>query len=137
MAESGRVTVTVHGPDPSARAGVERQLREEATVELVDPPDPAGDRAGGGEPRGAVAVLAADRFDARAGAELRRLAHSGARRVVLVVAELPESELLTVAEYGVRAVLWRHQATPHRLARAVRRAARVARGEGPWLTGHL
>jgi DNA-binding NarL/FixJ family response regulator len=46
---------------------------------------------------------------------------------VLIAAELREPELMTVVELGVRAILWRHQATPQKLLRAVHSAAR---GEG-------
>ncbi|MEU9793303.1 DNA-binding response regulator [Streptomyces sparsogenes] len=126
MPDAPRVTVTVHGPDPLSRAGVVRHLRHEPTVELTDRPRPFGD-AFGDEPRGTVAVMLAERLDARAGAELRRLVRGGEQRVVLVTGELCETELMAVVEYGVRAVLWQHRATPRRLLRAVHRAARAAR----------
>ncbi|WKX71415.1 DNA-binding response regulator [Streptomyces sp. XD-27] len=114
-----RVTVTVHGPDPLSRAGVVRHLQREPTVELIDRPRPFG-----GEPLGAVAVMLAERLDARAGAELRRLVRGGAQPVVLVAGELREADLMVVVEYGVRAVLWQHRTTPRRLLRAVHRVAR-------------
>ncbi|MET7933358.1 DNA-binding response regulator [Streptomyces sp. NPDC005322] len=118
-----RVTVTVHGPDPLSRAGVVRHLQHQPTVELID-------RTGssGGEPRSTVAVMLAERLDARAGAELRRLVRGGRQRVVLIAGELRETELMAVMEYGVRAVLWQHRTTPKRLLRAVHRAARADRG---------
>ncbi|MDX3226868.1 DNA-binding response regulator [Streptomyces sp. ME19-01-6] len=122
MPDAPRVTVTVHGPDPLSRAGVVRHLRQEPTVELIDRPRPFSD-----EPRGTVAVMLAERLDARAGAELRRLVRGGEQRVVLITGELRETELMTVVEYGVRAVLWQHRATPRRLLRAVHRAARAER----------
>ncbi|MFD0383225.1 hypothetical protein ACFQ2B_15165 [Streptomyces stramineus] len=59
--------------------------------------------------------------DAAAG-ELRRLTRDGAP-VVLVADELGETELMAVAEYGVRSVLWRRRLTLARLARAVHAAA--------------
>ncbi|GAA2360227.1 DNA-binding response regulator [Streptomyces cuspidosporus] len=130
MPDAPRVTVTVHGPDPLSRAGVVRHLRHEPTIELIDRPRPFGDAFGdafGDEPRGTVAVMLAERLDARAGAELRRLVRGGEQRVVLVTGELRETELMAVVEYGVRAVLWQHRATPRRLLRAVHRAARAAR----------
>ncbi|MBO3673664.1 DNA-binding response regulator [Streptomyces sp. NEAU-YJ-81] len=118
-----RVTVTVHGPDPLSRAGVVRHLQHQPSVELVDRPCPPGD-----EPRGAVAVMLAERLDDRAGAELRRLVRGGRQRVVLIAGELRETELMAVMEYGVQAVLWQHRTTPKRLLRAVHRAARADRG---------
>ncbi|WFB08561.1 DNA-binding response regulator [Streptomyces sp. LX-29] len=114
------VTVTVHGPDPRFRAGVARLLRDEPSVELLDRPPECDER-----PHGAVAVMLAERLDAGAGAELRRLLCGGRQRVVLVAGELREVELMAVVEYGVRAVLWRDRATPRRLLRAVHRAART------------
>ncbi|KUJ67839.1 response regulator [Streptomyces albus subsp. albus] len=120
-----RVTVTVHGPDPRSRAGVMRHLEREASVELIERPRPFSD-----EPRGAVAVMLAERLDARSGAELRQLVRGGSQPVVLVAGELREADLMVVMEYGVRAVLWEHRATPRRLLRAVHRAAR-APGSGP------
>ncbi|ADI08601.1 MULTISPECIES: hypothetical protein [Streptomyces] len=122
MPDAPRVTVTVHGPDPLSRAGVVRHLRHQPTVELIHRPRPFSD-----EPRGTVAIMLAERLDARAGAELRRLVRGGEQRVVLVTGELRETELMTVVEYGVRAVLWQHRATPRRLLRAVHRAARAER----------
>ncbi|MEU5268007.1 DNA-binding response regulator [Streptomyces hygroscopicus] len=118
-----RVTVTVHGPDPLSRAGVVRHLEHQPSVELVDRPRPFSD-----EPRGAVAIMLAERLDDRAGAELRRLVRGGRQRVVLIAGELRETELMAVMEYGVRAVLWQHRTTPKRLLRAVHRAARADRG---------
>ncbi|MFH8367846.1 DNA-binding response regulator [Streptomyces sp. NPDC018031] len=114
-----RVTVTVHGPDPLSRAGVVRHLQQESTIELIERPLPFAD-----EPRGAVAVMLAERLDERAGAELRRLVRGGRQRVVLIAGELREAELMVVMEYGVRAVLWQHRTTPRRLLRAVHRVAR-------------
>jgi predicted ThiF/HesA family dinucleotide-utilizing enzyme len=110
------VTVSVHGTDPLARAGVVRHLDQQHGVELT-------------RPTGTVAVMLAERLDARSGAELRRLVRGGRQRVVPVAGELREAELLTVMEYGVRAVLWQHRTTPKRLLRAVHRAARAERGE--------
>ncbi|WP_063734526.1 response regulator transcription factor [Streptomyces sp. RTd22] len=110
------VTVSVHGPDPLARAGVVRHLDQQPSVELT-------------HQTGTVAVMLAERLDARAGAELRHLVRGGRQRVVLVAGELREAELLTVMEYGVRAVLWQHRTTPRRLLRAVHRAARAERSE--------
>ncbi|MEV5982896.1 response regulator transcription factor [Streptomyces sp. NPDC052114] len=123
-----RISVAVHATDPLSRAGVISHLRHQPTVELVDraddPPEqtpretPASER---------VAVMLVDRLDDPAGTELRRLARSTDHRVVLIASELREPELLAVVEYGVRAILWRHQATPQKLLRAVHSAAR---GEG-------
>ncbi|WP_370410021.1 response regulator transcription factor [Streptomyces fradiae] len=125
-----RVTVTVHASDPLSRAGLISHLRHQPTIDVM-----AGREGhdGGGAPRGtadapAVAVMLADRIDEPTTAELRRLLRAGSdQRVVLVARELREPDLLTVVEYGVRAIIWRHQATEERLLSAVHSAAR---GEG-------
>ncbi|MDT0456724.1 response regulator transcription factor [Streptomyces sp. DSM 41527] len=132
-----RVTVTVHASDPLGRAGVVSHLQQQPSVEIVQ--DQGGAAAGkrvdttgraqegGGEAAGTVAISLIDRFDDLAAAELRRLARGGEQRVVLIAGNLREPDLMTIVEYGVRAILWRHQATPQRLVQAVQSAAR---GEG-------
>ncbi|CAL9354033.1 Transcriptional regulatory protein LiaR [Streptomyces sp. enrichment culture] len=118
-----RITVTIHAEDPLGRAGVVSHLQRQPAVEIVPP---VRDRDG--RPAAAdVAVMLMDRVDDRAAAELRRVLRGGDQRVVLIARELREPELLTVVEYGVRAILWRHQATEGSLAKAVRQAAH---GEG-------
>ncbi|MFE0778913.1 response regulator transcription factor [Streptomyces sp. NPDC058861] len=143
-----RVTVTVHASDPLSRAGLISHLRHQPSLDVL--PERAegerdrekrdgGERVGrepareGREParegRGApaVAVMLADRIDESTTAELRRLLRGRDQRVVLVAGELREPDLLSVVEYGVRAIIWRHQATEQRLLSAVHSAAR---GEG-------
>ncbi|MFI9052181.1 LuxR C-terminal-related transcriptional regulator [Streptomyces sp. NPDC053427] len=130
-----RVTVTVHASDPLSRAGVVSHLQHEPSVEIVQDRggatagerDEGGSGRAGGGTAGTVAVALVDRFDELAAADLRRLVRGGDQRVVLIARDLREPELMTVVEYGVHAILWRHQATPQRLLRAVQSAAR---GEG-------
>ncbi|MFI5641315.1 response regulator transcription factor [Streptomyces goshikiensis] len=127
-----RVTVTIHAADPLGRAGVLSLLERQPAVRVVPwPPEPepegdgpATDAAGPAEAR--VAVMLIDQIDERSTAELRRVLRGGERRVVLVARELRESELFSVVEYGVQAIVWRHQATEERLVTAVRQ---VAQGE--------
>ncbi|MFE5511509.1 LuxR C-terminal-related transcriptional regulator [Streptomyces sp. NPDC056529] len=143
-----RVTVTVHASDPLSRAGLISHLRHQPSLDVLpertegervreDRGGGAGDeRERGREDRGpvreepgapAVAVMLADRIDESTTAELRRLLRGRDQRVVLVAGELREPDLLSVVEYGVRAIIWRHQATEQRLLSAVHSAAR---GEG-------
>lgn len=134
-----RVTVTVHASDPLGRAGVVSHLQHQPTVEIAQDRGGAAARErvgtaergtageGGEEAVGTVAISLIDRFDDMAAAELRRLARGGEQRVVLIAGNLREPDLMTIVEYGVRAILWRHQATPQRLLQAVQSAAR---GEG-------
>ncbi|MDJ0382045.1 response regulator transcription factor [Streptomyces sp. G-G2] len=113
-----RVTVTIHATDPLGRAGVVSHLRDQPTVEVL-PRLPERD----GLAPAAVAVMLVDRIDEHSAAELREVLRGGEQRVVLVARELREPELLSVVEFGVRAIVWRHQATEDRLVKAVRQAA--------------
>ncbi|WP_438292897.1 helix-turn-helix transcriptional regulator [Streptomyces sp. HUAS TT7] len=123
---ANRVTVTVHASDPLSRAGVISHLQHQPTVEVLR--DTREARETDGRPADpAVAVMLVDQVDDSASAELRRVVRGGEQRVVLIARELREPDLLTVVEYGVRAILWRHQATEQRLLKAVHSAAR---GEG-------
>jgi len=117
---ANQISVTVHATDQLSRAGLISHLRQSGVRvldEAVTPSDPA-------PLSGPVAVVVGDRLDELTLAELRRLVRGGKREVVLIAAQLREPELITVLESGVRAILWRHQATPERLARTVRAAAR-------------
>ncbi|MFD8990161.1 response regulator transcription factor [Streptomyces goshikiensis] len=119
-----RVTVTIHAADPLSRAGVLSLLDRQPAVRVVPwPPEPEGDAPAAEAAEARVAVVLIDQIDERSTAELRRLLRCGERRVVLVARELRESELFSVVEYGVQAIVWRHQATEERLVTAVRQAA--------------
>jgi DNA-binding NarL/FixJ family response regulator len=110
-----RIPVVVHTPDPLSRAGVLSQLGGHPVIDLVE----------GGEPRpGTVAVLIGETPDETLLAALRKLVRSDGARAVLVVSAIRETELLDVIECGVGAVVWRHEATAHRLSQAVLAASR-------------
>lgn len=111
-----RISVTVTAPDPLTREGAVSQLRRQPEIELREEPGP-----------GTVALLIEDGLDEDAFARLRRMVRSEGARAVLVVGSIRESDLLDVIECGVSAVVWRREATGHRLVQAVRVAAR---GEG-------
>lgn len=115
-ARSSTVPVAVQAADPLSRAGAEAQLRRFPGVAVVDPSGAAGP--------GTVTVLVAESADAAATAALRRLVRGAGQRVVLVVERLRETELMEAVECGVAAILWRREATPERLGRAVLAAAR-------------
>ncbi|MEU2867903.1 DNA-binding response regulator [Streptomyces olivoreticuli] len=104
-----RITVTVHATDELNRARFVRRLRELPEVRVV-------------REDGAVSFVLMGTDDAPAAAELRRLARDSDERVVLVAEELGETELMAVAEYGVRSVLFLSRLTAWRLARAVHSA---------------
>ncbi|MFI6034145.1 response regulator transcription factor [Streptomyces sp. NPDC051315] len=111
-----RIAVSVQAPDPLSREGAVSQLRARPEVELRE--------EYGHE---TVALLIEDTLDEAALARLRRIARSEGSRAVLVVGTIRENELLDVIECGVGAIVWRREATAHRLVQAVLAAAR---GEG-------
>ncbi|MFB4422850.1 LuxR C-terminal-related transcriptional regulator [Streptomyces sp. QL37] len=111
-----RVPVSVTAPDPISREGAVSQLRRHPEVELREESRP-----------GTVALLIEDALDETALTRLRRVVRSEGARAVLVVDTIRENELLDVIECGVGAIVWRREATAHRLVQAVLAAAR---GEG-------
>lgn len=114
-----RITVTIHATDPLSRAGVVSHLRHSPSVEVQS----RSRERDGLVPAATVAVMLVDRIDEQSAAELRRVLRGGEQRVVLIARELREPDLLTVVEYGVRAIVWRHQATGESLVKAVMQAA--------------
>ncbi|MFC9632615.1 LuxR C-terminal-related transcriptional regulator [Streptomyces mirabilis] len=110
-----RIPVVVQAPDPISRAGVRSQLAQHPVIDLLDSAD-AGP--------GTVAVLVNEGPDETTLSRLRRLVRSDGARAVLVVNAIREAELLDVIECGVGAIVWRHEASAHRLVQAVLAAAR-------------
>ncbi|MER7734625.1 response regulator transcription factor [Streptomyces erythrochromogenes] len=115
LSARARIPVEVHASDPLSHAGANGQLRRQPEVELVEEM--------AGRP-GTVAVLLVDALDETTLSRLRRLTRTEGTRVVLVARALREAELLQVVECGVRAIVWRREATEDRLLQAVRAAAR-------------
>ncbi|MGC9378165.1 helix-turn-helix transcriptional regulator [Streptomyces sp. MH13] len=108
-----RVPVAVSAPDPISREGAISQLRRHPEIDLREESGP-----------GTVALLIEDALDETALTRLRRIVRSEGARAVLVVGAIRESELLDVVECGVGAIVWRHEATAHRLVQAVLAASR-------------
>ncbi|WP_217146418.1 response regulator transcription factor [Streptomyces sp. AC627_RSS907] len=108
-----RVPVTVSAPDPISREGAISQLRRHPEIDLREETGP-----------GTVALLIEDALDEAALTRLRRIVRSEGARAVLVVGAIRENELLDVVECGVGAIVWRHEATAHRLVQAVLAASR-------------
>ncbi|MDX2677350.1 helix-turn-helix transcriptional regulator [Streptomyces soliscabiei] len=110
-----RVPVAVQAPDPLSREGAVSQLRVRPEVEIREElPAVAG----------TVVLLIEDTLDEAALARLRRIVRSEGARAVLVVGTIRETELLDVIECGVGAIVWRREATAHRLVQAVLAAHR-------------
>nr|WP_199832324.1 LuxR C-terminal-related transcriptional regulator [Streptomyces pactum] len=108
-----RVPVAVTAPDPISREGAVSQLRRHPEIDLREESGP-----------GTVALLIEDALDEAALTRLRRIVRSEGARAVLVVGAIRESELLDVVECGVGAIVWRHEATAHKLVQAVLAASR-------------
>jgi DNA-binding NarL/FixJ family response regulator len=128
MLVTTRTHVLVRATDPILQNGVCTALRTRPEVWLADEEADAAST---------VALVAADRFDDRAAHVLRTVQSRGYTRIVLVAAEMAESEILTAVESGVCAVARRSEATPDVLVRLVKAAAA---GEGalpPDLLGRL
>ncbi|MCK8680124.1 helix-turn-helix transcriptional regulator [Streptomyces lichenis] len=105
--------MAVTGSDPLSREGAVSQLRRHPEIDLREECGP-----------GTVALLVEDSLDDAALARLRRVARGEGTRAVLVVGSLRESQLLDIVECGVGAIVWRHEATAHRLVQAVLAASR-------------
>ncbi|WP_329411918.1 helix-turn-helix transcriptional regulator [Streptomyces sp. NBC_00704] len=113
-----RIPVAVQASDPISREGAVGQLRGRPEVEVREELSSAA---------GTVALLVEDTLDEAALARLRRVVRSEGARAVLVVGTIRETELLDVIECGVGAIVWRREATAHRLVQAV---VAAQRGDG-------
>ncbi|MGW7366927.1 helix-turn-helix transcriptional regulator [Streptomyces sp. NPDC054841] len=109
---ASRVRVAVTAPDPISHEGVLSQLRRHPEVDLCEDLGSA-----------TVALLVEDVLDEASLVRLRRMVRSEGARVVLVVGTIRENELLDVIECGATAIVWRREATAHRLVQAVLTAA--------------
>jgi DNA-binding NarL/FixJ family response regulator len=122
-----QLTVYIHADDPILRAGLATQLRPRSEVRVIDAPDPG---------RTTVALIVADRVAEPTLRTLRSLQRLGAR-LVLVVAELDDSDLVAAVEAGVAGVVRRAEASPDRLVQVIRSAAAGDGALPPDLLGRL
>ena len=106
-----KIPMAVHAPDPISYEGVVAGLRHRPELSLVDEADAV------------VIVVVAEAVDEQAKTVLRRFSRSLGATLVLIVGDLKEAHLLDVAECGVVAVLWRHEARADGIVRAVVAAA--------------
>ena len=118
MTPRRRIPVVVLAPDPISREGAASQLRGRPEIDVREDTSASA---------GTVALLVEDTLDETALARLRRIVRSEGIRAVLVVGTIRETELLDVIECGVGAIVWRREATAHRLVQAV---VAAARGDG-------
>jgi DNA-binding NarL/FixJ family response regulator len=111
---NAEVLVCLHAEDPISRAGLEAALRWHPQITLVD-------RDSTSLP--AVAIVAADSLDERTLAVMRNLRAHGGNQIVLVVEALTDADLLAAVEVGVRAIVWRYEATAALLTDTVMKTA--------------
>ena len=122
-----RVPVYVHADDPISRAGVASQLRPRPEVRVLETAE--ADQA-------RVALVVSDRVADTTLAALRSLQRGGAR-LVLVVAEVDDGDLVAAVEAGVAGLVRRHEATPERLVTVIRSASVGEGSVPPDLLGRL
>ena len=111
---NARVLVCLHAEDPISRAGLEAALRWQPQITLVDEKSSS---------LPSVAIVAADSVNERILGVMRSLRARGGDQIVLVVEALTDADLLAAVEAGVRAIVWRFEATPSRLADTVLKTA--------------
>ncbi len=116
---SPAISVIMYGGDPLTRAGVVAQIGHHRGIALLADTD----RAAGGPPC-EVALVLGGHLDTQSFTHLRKLGSEYGKRVVLVVGELDEHRLSQVIEAGIFSIVWRHQATPASLVKAIQAAAR-------------
>ncbi|RFS83450.1 DNA-binding response regulator [Actinomadura spongiicola] len=119
------IPVAVHAPDPITYEGVVGGLRRRPELTLVAETDAV------------VAVVVAEAVDDQVKGVLRRFSRSIGARPVLIVSDLKEAHLLEIVECGVVAVLWRREAGPDGIARAIVAAAGGDGSLPPDLQGRL
>jgi DNA-binding NarL/FixJ family response regulator len=120
--------VYVRATDPISEAGVTAGLKPRREIELIDPDRISPDT---------VAVIVSERLDEPTVQILRSTQCRGCRRLVLVVTELADSDLITAAEAGVCGVLRRCEASPEQLVHVIEVAASGSGSLPPDLIGRL
>jgi DNA-binding NarL/FixJ family response regulator len=122
-----RVPVFIHADDPISRAGVASQLRPRPEVLVLDTVDGSAAE---------VSLIVADRLGTRTLRALRELCHRHGR-LVLVVGDLDDGDLVAAAEVGVVGLVRRAEATPEYLVRVIRAASVGDAAVPPDLLGRL
>jgi len=125
---TARIKVTFRTTDPLTQAGTAAALRGRPEIRLVDR---------GTEDDDTVAIVITDRLDINGRDLLRTVKAQGLSRIVLVLSEIDDNDLLAAVELGVRAVTRRAEASPEGLVELVRRAATGDAALPPDLLGRL
>lgn len=122
-----RMAVYVHADDPISQAGVASQLRPRPEVRVLESAEAE---------QAVVALIVADRVSERTLQVLRSRQRGGAR-LVLVVSEVDDCDLVAAVEAGIAGLVRRGDATPERLIEVIRSAAAGEGAVPPDLLGRL
>lgn len=104
-----------HALDPVSVSGLEAELRDHPQIELIE--------FGESADKESVAVAAIETFGEPELVMVRKAKRYGCRKMVLVCSSPQGLDLFKAIDLGVCAILPRNEATPARLARAVRSVA--------------
>lgn len=119
------IPTRVIADDPVTHEGISANLRDSVDVDLLTSAE------------GWTAVVGADRVTDEAVRHIRLALDSGARGVLLVLAHLDEEGMLAAVDAGAHGLILRNDATPERLAAAVRSAASGDCGIPAGMLGNL
>lgn len=122
-----QISVYVHAEDPILQVGLASQLRPRPEIRVLDSPEPG---------RTHVALVISDRV-VESTLRVLRTMQRGGTRLVLIVAELDDADLVAAVEAGVAGVIRRVEATPERLVSVIRAAAAGDGALPPDLLGRL
>ncbi|MCQ4045295.1 response regulator transcription factor [Streptantibioticus rubrisoli] len=123
-----RIPVCVRADDPISQVGVAGALKPRPEVEVL---------ADAELEQAKVALVVTGAVSEDSLRVLRSVAQASAARLVLVTAQIDESDLVSVAEAGVVGVVRRGEATPERLVSVVKSAAAGEGAVPPDLLGRL
>ena len=123
-----RIPVYVYSSDPILHAGIVMQLRGRPETEVVDGTDLDVVR---------VAVVVCDTVDEETARSVRALHRNGSLRVVLVVTNLDDANLLAGIEAGASGFLRRSEAVAERLVSVIHASASGDGSVPPDLLGRL
>jgi DNA-binding NarL/FixJ family response regulator len=122
------VSVFIWATDPISKAGMAAAIRARSELTLVDSPGTGGDT---------VLLAVVDRLDDTVMRQLRAHRAQGQDRMVLVIGELTDADLLNAVELGVRGVALRAETSPDAVVGLVRTAASGAATLPPEVLGRL
>lgn len=121
-----RVAVRVYADDSILEAGVKSHLRSRPEITVL-----AGQWEGGDEP--AVNLVVSETLNESTVQTLQRVRSATTAVAVLLIGRIEVNDLPQAAACGVRALLYRHLATPDRIVSTI---VAAANGEGV-MPGHL